>query len=394
MIALDRSLRTYDLDGHLSVEACNISKAMICPYKGDEIPRFKELGLDPEKIYQLYRDPVELEKAAPTFHLKPLLIVHKAVSADQPAQELNAGAVGEAKWNPPYLTAPIAIWTAEAAALVESGKKEQLSAGYRYDALMSPGMVDGKPFDGRMTNIRANHVALVVEGRCGPDVIVPDHLPPELKMRRPKLIEALKSKGFVAADADLVALDAALEDLDAEDETPEEKEKREKAEAAKDKKAKDGKAKDGKAKDEKDDDDDKDDKKAKDKKAKDGDVNHLKDFDSNKAKDEKTVTLDEMNAAIKASNDATVARVEALHVARKAVEPICGVVAMDSADEVYGFALDHLKIARKGVHPSAYPTLIAMAKERRAPVRIATDAALATGDRVVSIWPIAASARR
>lgn len=384
MLALDRSLRTYDLDGHLSVEACNISKAMVCPYKGREIPRYQELGLDPDRIYQLYRDPAELEAAAPTFHLKPLLIVHKAISADQPAQELNAGAIGEASWNPPYLTAPIAIWTAEAAKLVESGKKEQLSAGYRYRPDMTPGMANGVRYDGIMRDIKANHVALVVEGRCGPDVVVPDELPPELKMRRPKLVEALKS--FLAKDTDLAAFDAALVAAvdEKEDETEEEAAARKKTEAA-DKKAKDAKTvKDSKsAKDEKDDEDE-DDKKAKDKKAKDGNG----DFDDDKDKKAKdsAITQDQLDAAVAAGVKLARDQANDLHAAREEVAPICGVVALDSGEAVRAFALKHLKVDIEGVPASAYKALLTVAKQKTAaPPRIAMDSAAAAN--AGSIWP-------
>jgi hypothetical protein len=389
-IALDRSLRSYDLDGHLSVEECNLSKAMVCPYFGREIPKYQELGLDPEKVYQLYRDPAELEAAAPTFHLKPLLIVHKAVSADQPAQELNAGAIGAAAWKPPYLTAPIAIWTAEAARLVESGKKEQLSAGYRYRADMTPGMADGVPFDGIMRDIKANHVALVVEGRCGPDVVVPDELPPELKMRRPKLVEALKP--FLAKDADLAALDAALVTAvdEKEEETEEEAAARKKKEAA-DKKAKDGKsAKDAKSAKDGDDDEDEDDKKkAKDKKgAKDGNT----DFESDKDKGAKDgITQDQLDAAVAAGVKLAREQANDLHAAREEAAPICGVVALDSGEAVRAFALKHLKVDIEGVPPSAYKALLSLARQKSTPApRIAMDAAAANAS---TIWPVLARIR-
>lgn len=39
---------------------------------------------------------------------------------------------------------------------------------------MTPGTYEGQPYDGRMTNIRGNHVALVEKGRAGPDVLVYD----------------------------------------------------------------------------------------------------------------------------------------------------------------------------------------------------------------------------
>ncbi|MGB8839433.1 MAG: DUF2213 domain-containing protein, partial [Aliidongia sp.] len=58
---------------------------------------------------------------------------------------------------------------------VESGAQRELSCGYRYVAEMSPGTSpDGVKYDGRMTQIVANHVALVEAGRAGPDVMVAD----------------------------------------------------------------------------------------------------------------------------------------------------------------------------------------------------------------------------
>jgi Uncharacterized protein conserved in bacteria (DUF2213) len=66
-LAFDRaSVRTYDRDGRLHVETSNISKAAVNPYIGREIPDYKALGLDPDRVYQLLRDPDELAEAAPS----------------------------------------------------------------------------------------------------------------------------------------------------------------------------------------------------------------------------------------------------------------------------------------------------------------------------------------
>jgi 8-oxo-dGTP pyrophosphatase MutT (NUDIX family) len=57
-LAFDRaSVRRMDQDGRLRVEITNISKAVVNPYQGKEIPDCEALGLDPEKVYQLLRDP-------------------------------------------------------------------------------------------------------------------------------------------------------------------------------------------------------------------------------------------------------------------------------------------------------------------------------------------------
>lgn len=176
-LAFDRaSVRRTDLDGHLHVEMTPISKANVCPYWGREIPDFEKLGLDPEEQYRLYRDPKELAKAASSFAGKPLLLQHTPISADDHPREMTVGSVGdEVNFKPPYLMAPLHIHDGEAIGLVNSGEQKELSSAYRYRADMTPGKTpDGEAYDGVMRDIIGNHVALVREGRAGPDVIVGD----------------------------------------------------------------------------------------------------------------------------------------------------------------------------------------------------------------------------
>lgn len=188
--AMDDSLRSIDDDGHMVVAESRISKANVCPYFGREIPEYETLGLEPEKTYKLWRHPEELAKGAETFNGAPLIKSHKAITEDTPHQSLWVGTVGACAFEAPYLvTRPLRIITAEGKRLVESDKQRQLSAGYRYDADMTAGVTpEGVPYDGIMRNIRGNHVALVEEGRAGPDVHVADERP--LKMRLQELLSA------------------------------------------------------------------------------------------------------------------------------------------------------------------------------------------------------------
>ncbi len=61
------------------------------------------------------------------------------------------------------------ITDGDAIADAKAGKL-QLSGGYTCDLDMTPGEVDGKHYDGVQRNVRGNHVALVKEGRAGPEV--------------------------------------------------------------------------------------------------------------------------------------------------------------------------------------------------------------------------------
>ena len=137
-LALDASLqnRRYDADGQLHIHRTPISKATVNPYYGREIPDSDRLGLEPERIYYLLRDPGELAKAAPSFQNKQLMFKHIAVSADDPKQDSIAGTIGsDVEFVAPYLMADMAIWDAEAIAGVETDTVRELSASYRYRAV-------------------------------------------------------------------------------------------------------------------------------------------------------------------------------------------------------------------------------------------------------------------
>jgi hypothetical protein len=176
LIALDRSsVRTFDEDGHLRVSTANISKAAINPYLGKEIPGWRELGLESNRIYKLLRHPDELEKAAPSFAGKPILIQHTPIDAEDHPHDKVAGAVGtDVSFARPYLKAPLTLWDGEAINRIKSGKQQQLSCGYRYRPDMTPGTYQGESYDGVMRDLIGNHLALVEEGRAGPDCIVGD----------------------------------------------------------------------------------------------------------------------------------------------------------------------------------------------------------------------------
>lgn len=175
-LAFDRaSARILDQDGHLHVKRTPISKANVCEYWGDEIPDADELGLRPDRIYKLLRDPEELAKAADSFNNKPLLFVHKAVTARDHAHLITVGTISNPEFEHPYLYADLACWDGKAIDEIENESRKELSSSYRYKAVMTPGTFEGKAYDGIMTRIFGNHVSLVPKGRAGSDVYVFDH---------------------------------------------------------------------------------------------------------------------------------------------------------------------------------------------------------------------------
>ncbi len=210
-LALDRdSVREKDGDGRMRVKVTNLSKATVNPYRGKEIPGWAELGLDPDKIYQMFRDPDELKKAADSANGVQLLAKHVPVSAEDHQPWDVVGATGtDAKFEHPYLTNSLHVWSQAAIDAIESDAKKELSMGYHYKPDMTPGNFDGKPYDGVMRDIRINHVALVKDGRAGPDVMVGDSK--ENLMSKPTRFAAhalLLTSGYLAP---LLAKDAKID---------------------------------------------------------------------------------------------------------------------------------------------------------------------------------------
>jgi hypothetical protein len=186
-LALDRAgARSFDADGRLHVGVANISKANVCDYQAEEIPDWQALGLQRGRVYKLLRPAEELAKAASTFNNIPLLSEHVPVDARDHRPDLVIGAIGsQCAFVSPYLHNSLVCWVQDAINGIVSGKKRELSSAYRYRAVMEAGNFEGVRFDGRMVDLVGNHVALVPEGRVGPDVA---------------LDSALRRRGYSIAD--------------------------------------------------------------------------------------------------------------------------------------------------------------------------------------------------
>ena len=82
---------------------------------------------------------------------------------------------------------------------------------------------------------------------------------------------------------------------------------------------------------------------------------------------QKGLTMTYQTYQIRAAEQVTIRKMQALRQAEKDVQPILGdVAAMDSAEAVYKLALDHLGIDVTGVKPSAYGAIVKTYRERGA----------------------------
>lgn len=210
LAADEGSVRTKDMDGRLHISRSNISKADVNPYFGREIPLAEELGLDPNKIYQMLRPADELEKAASTANGIQILRKHTPVNAEDHKPYDTIGATGnDAEFIAPFLTNSLTFWPQDDIDDIESNAKKELSCGYRYRPEMTPGIFDGKAYDGIMRDIVFNHVALVENGRAGPEVVVGDSM--ENLMSKPTRFAYLALTGVAPLISTKLAKDAKID---------------------------------------------------------------------------------------------------------------------------------------------------------------------------------------
>ena len=187
------SVRTKDSNGYMHVATSNLTKEQVVPYLGDTIPNYQSLGLQPDKVYMIYRPAEEIEKAVETFNGLPLMLDHWDMDAKNIPKDAVVGSLGtDAKWDAPYLTNSLTITDADAIKKVEDGSYGELSSAYSCDIDMTGGVFDGKAYDGKMSNIKGNHVALVNEGRAGHDVRVADSALAEGGEKRVSWLEKIR----------------------------------------------------------------------------------------------------------------------------------------------------------------------------------------------------------
>lgn len=383
LIAMDKaSARRRDDNGFLIVDSTVITKAAVNPYLGKEIPNFEALGLEPDKIYNLLRDPEELKKGMHTLGEKQLLIKHIFVSADEPQKESIAGTIGSnLEMIGDDVKGSLTVWDKEAINLIESGKLAELSASYFYEPVMKSGTFNGVQYDGIMTNIRGNHVALVERGRIGRDALVADALPIEImeqnmnlkKGALAKISATAKKLGLVAMDAELTSeeikeLVSVVADNIAEDEDEAEKlvgaEDEAEEETAEDEAEQTQADRDNES-----------------------EALRLKEREKREEKDREADKKAAMDSAIKTAEDSAVARVTALFEARELVKPLVGVVAMDSAEDVLKHALKKSGIDTTGVDSVAgLKTMVGLALKQKAQpqIRTAMDSASFEDDALTS----------
>lgn len=178
------SNRQVDCNGWYEIVGNPISKIGVFPYSGAQLMDSENSqGLDPNRIYMVYRPPEELGDPGclNSFRLLPWVIDHTNLGPTceglTPAEQKGVqGVIGEnVYFDGEYLRANIKVFSEYMANLIAIGKKE-LSIGYKALYEFTAGDYNGVKYDAIQRHIRGNHLATVEEGRCGPTVAVLDHM--------------------------------------------------------------------------------------------------------------------------------------------------------------------------------------------------------------------------
>ena len=170
----EASYRHYDENGFLSVDKSPILSTDVLEYLGKEfgIDEVAGVKIEPEKIYKVRIPREELEEAAASFELLPIVDGHQWLSGgldDGDAKKYQEGTTGSGAYvsEDGKLFVPLKFTGKGILEHLKSGV-EELSASYSHNLRLD----DTGTADFVAVDIMGNHVALVERGRCGSEVRV------------------------------------------------------------------------------------------------------------------------------------------------------------------------------------------------------------------------------
>ena len=169
-----------DENGFLKYEDTTFFREGIFDYAGCEIDPQGKLGLEPKKIYKVYRPKSEITKKefVETLNQKPLVDDHTIIGNKPgmmaPERKNCAGVLSDVKVVGNELHGRLDIWSTKMISKIRSGKRE-LSLAYGCTFIPQKGVFKGERYDFVQSELRAgNHLALVDEARNGHDCRVVD----------------------------------------------------------------------------------------------------------------------------------------------------------------------------------------------------------------------------
>lgn len=167
--------------GYLKYEDTTFFRGGVFDYAGIEIdPTGKKFGLDPRKIYKVYRPYEEVadKEFIESLNQKPVVDNHTIIGNKpgmmKPEDKKPAGVLSNVTYVDGVLHGRLDIWSTDMIRKIRGGKRE-LSLAYACVYTPSKGTFNGQDYDFVQSKLRAgNHLALVDEARNGHDCRVMD----------------------------------------------------------------------------------------------------------------------------------------------------------------------------------------------------------------------------
>ena len=242
-----------DENGFVEFDNTTFFKGGVFQYAGREIDKDGKLGLKPNELYNVFRDPKEVtsEDFIKTLNNKPVLNAHTIIGNGKgmvkPENKGCDGVLSDVRAEGDVLKGKVTVWSTKMQKLIRQGKRE-LSLAYGCTFVPQKGYYQGKTYDFIQTNLCVgNHLALVDEARNGHDCRVEDArftCDQKFKletttMTKDEIIEALKG----CSEEDMKAIKDACGFADKPNEEDEAAKKKAEEEAAAKKAEEDAKAK-------------------------------------------------------------------------------------------------------------------------------------------------------
>ena len=242
-----------DENGFVEFDNTTFFKGGVFQYAGREIDKDGKLGLKPNELYNVFRDPKEVtsEDFIKTLNNKPVLNDHTIIGNGKgmvkPENKGCDGVLSDVRAEGDVLKGKVTVWSTKMQKLIRQGKRE-LSLAYGCTFVPQKGYYQGKTYDFIQTNLCVgNHLALVDEARNGHDCRVEDArftCDQKFKletttMTKDEIIEALKG----CSEEDMKAIKDACGFADKPNEEDEAAKKKAEEEAAAKKAEEDAKAK-------------------------------------------------------------------------------------------------------------------------------------------------------
>lgn len=151
-------------EGYLDIKACPISRSGVFPYYFADGTMLREAKL-----------PNDLQDGVDSFNNKPVTNEHpkEFVNADNISKYSVGMTHSNAHMQDGKMVVDMTITDPTTIQEIHSGKRQELSIGFKADVVKRPGEFQGQQYDAVQTGIQGNHVAVVSAGRAGHDVSVP-----------------------------------------------------------------------------------------------------------------------------------------------------------------------------------------------------------------------------